>query len=78
MALARSSLNPCQFLFELAGTTFVVRNIKVIILQGVTAKLILLAMPYPLFCKKSKVINQLSGLGVLAYYRFQGVRRFFS
>lgn len=78
MTLVRNSLNPFQFLFALTHVIFAVRKIKPTIIQGVAAKPILLAMLASIFSKKSKVVNQLPGLGVLAYYRFQGVKRFFS
>ena len=78
MTLVRNSLNPFQLLFALTRVIFAVRKIKPTIIQGVAAKPILLAMLASIFSKKSKVVNQLPGLGVLAYYRFQGVKRFFS
>jgi len=61
----------------LTRVIFAVRKIKPTIIQGVAAKPILLAMLASIFSKKSKVVSQLPGLGVLAYYRFQGAKRFF-
>lgn len=75
MTLVRNSLNPFQFLFALLRVISAVREFKPTIIQGVAAKPILMAMLASFFLKKSKVINQLPGLGVLAYYRFTGFKK---
>lgn len=75
MTLVRNSLSPFQFLFALISVISAVREIKPTIIQGIAAKPILIAMLASFFSKKSKVVNQLPGLGVLAYYRFTGLKK---
>ena len=75
MTLVRNSLNPLQFLFALLRVISAVREFKPTIIQGIAAKPILMAMLASFFSNKSKVINQLPGLGVLAFYRFTGLKK---
>jgi hypothetical protein len=74
--LIRNALNPFQILFALTRVIFAVSKIKPTIIQGVAAKPMLLEMLASIFFKKSEIANHLSGLGVLAYYGFQRVKRF--
>ena len=75
MALVRNSLNPFQFLFALFKVGLAVREIRPSIIHGIAAKPIILAIFASFSSDKTKIIGQLPGLGVLAFYRFKGLKK---
>jgi len=75
ITLVRNSINPLQLFIILFRLIIIIRRVKPSIIHNVAAKPIILGTIASLFLRGIQVVNQLPGLGILAYYRFSGFKK---
>jgi glycosyltransferase involved in cell wall biosynthesis len=75
ITLVRNSINLLQLFIILLNLIIIIRRVKPSIIHNVSAKPIILGTIASLFLRGAQVVNQLPGLGVLAYSRFSGLKK---